>query len=80
LALVFGEALLLCVVAAGIGLAIAAALSPMIYRQIGAGGMSFPLNVIWTGIALSAAVAIVSSLPPARRVQTLNVVDALAGR
>ena len=52
----------------------------MIYRQIGAGGMSFPLNVIWTGIALSAAVAIVSSLPPAQRVQTLNVVDALAGR
>jgi putative ABC transport system permease protein len=80
LALVFGEALLLCVVAAGIGLGIAAGLSPMIYRQIGAGGMSFPVNVIWTGIALSAAVAIVSSLPPARRVQTLNVVDALAGR
>jgi putative ABC transport system permease protein len=80
LALVFGEALLLCVVAAGIGLAIAAALSPTIYRQIGAGGMAFPYNVIWTGIALSAAVAIVSSLPPARRVQTLNVVDALAGR
>ena len=80
LALVFGEALLLCVAAAGIGLGIAAALSPMIYRQIGAGGMSFPLNVIWTGIALSAAVAIVSSLPPARRVQRLNIVDALAGR
>jgi putative ABC transport system permease protein len=80
LALVFGEALVLCVVAAGIGLGIAASLSPMIYRQIGAGGMSFPLNVIWTGIALSAAVAVVSSLPPARRVQTLNVVDALAGR
>jgi putative ABC transport system permease protein len=80
LALVFGEALLLCVVAAGIGLGIAAALSPMIYRQIGAGGMSFPLDVVWTGLALSAAVAIVSSLPPARRVQKLNVVDALAGR
>jgi putative ABC transport system permease protein len=80
LALVFGEALVLCVVAAGIGLGIAASLSPMIYRQIGAGGMSFPVNVIWTGIALSAAVAIVSSLPPARRVQRLNVVDALAGR
>jgi putative ABC transport system permease protein len=80
MSLVFGEALLLCVAAAGIGMAIAASLSPMIYRQIGAGGMSFPVDVIWTGIALSAAVAIVSSLPPARRVQTLNVVDALAGR
>jgi putative ABC transport system permease protein len=80
MSLVFGEALLLCVAAAGVGMAIAASLSPMIYRQIGAGGMSFPVDVIWTGIALSAAVAIVSSLPPARRVQTLNVVDALAGR
>jgi putative ABC transport system permease protein len=80
MSLVFGEALLLCVVAAGIGVAIAAGLSPMIYRQIGAGGMSFPLSVVGSGIAIAAVVAIVSSLPPARRVQTLNVVDALAGR
>ncbi len=80
MSLVFGEALLLCVAAAGIGVAIAAALSPMIYRQIGAGGMSFPLSVVGTGIAIATGVAIVSSLPPARRVQTLNVVDALAGR
>ena len=80
MSLVFGEALLLCVAASGIGVAIAAGLSPMIYRQIGAGGMSFPLSVVGTGIAIAAGVAIVSSLPPARRVQTLNVVDALAGR
>jgi putative ABC transport system permease protein len=80
MSLVLGEALLLCVAASGIGVAIAAALSPMIYRQIGAGGMSFPLSVVGSGIAIAAAVAIVSSLPPARRVQTLNVVDALAGR
>jgi ABC-type antimicrobial peptide transport system permease subunit len=52
----------------------------MIYRQIGAGGIAFPLSVIWSGIAVAAAVAVASSLPPARRVQTLNVVDALAGR
>jgi putative ABC transport system permease protein len=80
MSLVFGEALLLCVAAAGIGVGIAAALSPMIYRQIGAGGISFPLSVVGSGIVIAAAVAIVSSLPPARRVQTLNVVDALAGR
>jgi len=80
MSLVFGEALLICVVAAGIGVGIAAALSPMIYRQIGAGGISFPLSVVGAGIAIAAAVAVVSSLPPARRVQTLNVVDALAGR
>jgi ABC-type antimicrobial peptide transport system permease subunit len=28
----------------------------------------------------SRIVAVVSALPPARRVQTLNIVDALAGR
>jgi putative ABC transport system permease protein len=78
--LVFGEALLLCVFAAGIGLAIAAGVEPMIYRQINAGGISFPLSVVLAGIAVAAAAALVSSLPPARRVQTLNVVDALAGR
>jgi len=80
MSLVFGEALLLCVGAAGIGVGIAAGLSPMIYREIGAGGISFPLSVVVAGIAVSAVVAILSSLPPARRVQTLNVVDALAGR
>jgi ABC-type antimicrobial peptide transport system permease subunit len=52
----------------------------MIYRQIGAGGISFPLSVVEAGIAVAAVAALVSSLPPARRVQTLNVVDALAGR
>jgi putative ABC transport system permease protein len=80
MALVLGEALLLCVVAAGIGVGIAAALSPMIYREIGAGGMSFPLSVVAAGMAIAALAAVVCSLPPARRVQTLNVVDALAGR
>ena len=80
MSLVLGEALLLCGVAAGIGLAIAAGVSPTIYRQIGAGGMSFPPSVVGVGLAVAVAVAVLTSLPPARRVQTLNVVDALAGR
>jgi putative ABC transport system permease protein len=78
--LVFGESMLLCGVAAGIGLAIAAEVSPRIYRLIGAGGLSLPWNVIALGAGIAVVVAVLSALPPARRVQTLNIVDALAGR
>jgi putative ABC transport system permease protein len=78
--LVFAEALLLCAVAAGIGLAIASVIAPAIYREIGAGGLELPWSVVGVGLAISAGVAIVSALPPALRVQRLNIVDALAGR
>jgi putative ABC transport system permease protein len=78
--LVFAEALLLCAVAAGIGLAIASVIAPAIYRTIGAGGLELPWSVVGMGLAISAAVAVISALPPAWRVQRLNIVDALAGR
>lgn len=78
--LVFAEALLLCAVAAGIGLAIASVIAPVIYREIGAGGLALPWSVVATGLAISAGVAVVSALPPVWRVQRLNIVDALAGR
>jgi putative ABC transport system permease protein len=80
MSLVFGEALLLCGIAAAAGLAIAAQIAPRIYRVIGAGGLSLPWSVIALGGGVAVLVAIVSALPPARRVQTLNIVDALAGR
>ena len=78
--LVLAEALLLCSVAAAMGLGIAALVSPIIYREIGAGGLSLPLSVVSMGLALSAVVALVSALAPAWRVRRLNIVDALAGR
>jgi putative ABC transport system permease protein len=78
--LVLVEALLLCAVAAGIGLGIAALISPAIYREIGAGGLALPWSVVAIGLGLSALVALVSALAPAWRVQRLNIVDALAGR
>jgi putative ABC transport system permease protein len=78
--LVVGEALLLCGVAAGIGLGIARLASPSIFRAIGAGGLALPWNVIGTGLAVAAVVAIISALPPAWRTQRMSVVDALAGR
>jgi putative ABC transport system permease protein len=80
MSLVFGEALLLCGVAAGVGLAIAAEIAPRIYRLIGAGGLSLPWSVIALGGGVAVLVAVVSALLPARRVQTLSIVDALAGR
>jgi putative ABC transport system permease protein len=78
--LVLFEALLLCAVAAGIGLGIAAVISPAIYRAIGAGGLALPWSVVAVGLGIAALVALVSAVAPAWRVQRLNIVDALAGR
>jgi ABC-type antimicrobial peptide transport system permease subunit len=70
----------LCTVAAGVGIAIAAAVSPPIYRELGAGGLALPTSVVVTGFALAAAFAVASAILPARRAQQLSIVDALAGR
>jgi len=78
--LIFAEAMLLCGVAAGLGLGIAAVVSPQIYRSIGAGGLTLPPAVAAMGFAIAVAVAVVSALPPAWRAQRQSVVDALAGR
>jgi putative ABC transport system permease protein len=80
MSLVLGEALLLCGLGAAVGLAIAAEISPRIYRLIGAGGLTLPWSVIAAGAGVAVLVALVSALFPVRRVQTLNIVDALAGR
>jgi putative ABC transport system permease protein len=78
--LVIAESLLLCSVAATIGIGIAALLSPPIFREFGAGGLNLPLSVVAMGLGLAAAFAVVSALLPALRAQRLSIVDALAGR
>jgi putative ABC transport system permease protein len=78
--LVVTESLLLCVVAAAIGLGVAELVTPTIFRFIGAGGISLPLSVVGTGLVLAVAAALVSALPPALRAQRISIVDALAGR
>jgi putative ABC transport system permease protein len=78
--LVIAESLLLCSVAAVIGIGIAAAISPPMYREFGAGGLNLPLSVIGMGLGLAAGFAIVSAALPALRAQRLSIVDALAGR
>jgi putative ABC transport system permease protein len=78
--LVLAESLVLCSVAAAIGIGIAAVISPAIYRELGAGGLNLPLPVVSMGLALAAVFAVVSAALPALRAQRLSIVDALAGR
>jgi putative ABC transport system permease protein len=74
------ESLVLCTLAAAIGIGIAAAISPPMYREFGAGGLNLPLSVVAMGLGLAAVFAIVSAALPALRAQRLSIVDALAGR
>jgi putative ABC transport system permease protein len=78
--LVLTEAVVLCSVAAALGIGIAAVLIPPIFRQVGAGGLNLPLPVVALGLGLSVAFAVVSASLPALRAQRLSIVDALAGR
>ena len=80
LTLIVIEALLLCLVAAAFGLALAYGVFrlPQV-RQI-FGNFIMPMVVLGLGSACAIALALVSGLPPAWRAKRLNIVDALAGR
>jgi putative ABC transport system permease protein len=80
MSLVLSESVILCSVAAALGIGVAAVLSPPIFREIGAGGLNLPLPVVAVGLALAVTFAVVSASLPAFRAQRLNIVDALAGR
>jgi len=77
--LVLIESVLLCVVAAALGLAAAAAVFP-VAAALGIGGAALPLKVVAIGLSIAVILALVSGLPPALRAQRLVIVDALAGR
>jgi len=78
LVLVFAESLLLCVLAALAGLAVAAALFPGFKDVFGV--VRLPPAVIAEGVIMAAVLALLTGLPPAWRAKRLNIVDALAGR
>jgi len=78
LALVLGEALLLCVTAALLGLAAASAAFPAMKTFIGVAEL--PGQVILLGVALAILLAVVTGLPPALKVGRLAIVDSLRGR
>jgi putative ABC transport system permease protein len=77
--LVIGESLLLCLLAALLGLAAAAAVFP-VTAALGIAGATLSFKVVAAGLSIAVVLALASGLPPARRAQRLIIVDALAGR
>ena len=76
--MVVGESLLICVVAALLGLALATGVFPYTAKFIP--GLSMPLSVVGAGLIGAVLVALITAVPPAARAARLQVVDALAGR
>jgi putative ABC transport system permease protein len=77
--LVLIESVLLCVLAASLGLAAAAAVFP-VTAALGIVGAALPIRVVALGLAIAVGLALASGFPPAWRAQRLVIVDALAGR
>jgi putative ABC transport system permease protein len=77
-ALIVGEALLLCLLAAAAGLGMAALAFPSVAQQFGA--MRLQPAVFATGLLIAIGVALVSAAVPAARAARLRIVEALAGR
>jgi putative ABC transport system permease protein len=77
--LVLSESLLLCILAAALGLGAAALICPLT-AALGVGGASLPMTVVAAGFAAAVALALASGLPPARRARRLSIVVALIGR
>jgi putative ABC transport system permease protein len=76
--LVLIESVLLCVLAASLGLAAAAAVFP-VTAALGIAGAALPIRVVALGLVIAVGLALASGLPPAWRAQRLVIVDALAG-
>lgn len=82
LALVLVEALLLCGVAAAIGMGLAGWLAPTIGAGLpipGFAGMKLTADAWVIGAAIAAGLALAVGLPPALRAMRLNIVNALTG-
>lgn len=78
LALVLAESTLLCVLAALLGLAVAAGVFPGLKNYVGV--VKLPGKVVVEGLIVALLLALATGLPPAWRAKRLNIVDALAGR
>ncbi len=76
--LVVAESLLLCVLAAALGLGLAQLLFPALKNFIGVA--TLPPRVTAAGFGMAILLALVIGAIPALRAQRLNIVDALAGR
>ncbi|MEA3106358.1 MAG: putative transport system permease protein [Gammaproteobacteria bacterium] len=78
LGLVIAESLLLCVVAALIGLALSFAALPIV--KMGLQGVELSPRALLPGIGVAVLLAFIVGLPPALRAMRLTIVDALADK
>jgi putative ABC transport system permease protein len=79
LALVLAESLALCLIAALLGLGLAALLLPGIAAQLpGFSGLTLTMSAFLAAMGLAVLLALVVGLPPALRAMRLQIVDALA--
>jgi putative ABC transport system permease protein len=78
LGLVLAESLLLCVIAAFVGLALSYAALPIIKR--GLQGVELSPAALIPGIGVAVLLALIVGLPPALRAMRLSIVDALADK
>jgi putative ABC transport system permease protein len=78
LGLVLAESLLLCVIAAIIGLALSYAMLPII--KIALQGVQLKPSALIPGIGVSVLLALIVGAAPALRAMRLNIVDALADK
>jgi putative ABC transport system permease protein len=76
--IVVAEALVVCVVAALIGLGLAMGVFPYAAKFVA--GLSMPMVVIASGVVGAVLIALISAAVPAVRASRLRIVDALAGR
>jgi putative ABC transport system permease protein len=76
--LVIIESIMLCILAAAIGLVLSIGAVKVVGSFMGAGKL--PPIVMVYGFVIAVGVALISGLPPAIRAERLNIVDALAER
>jgi putative ABC transport system permease protein len=75
---IVAEAAVVCIIAAGFGLALALVAFPLASRFVP--GLSMPATVVGIGLGCAALVALVSAAAPAIRAARLNIVAALGSR
>jgi len=78
-ALILAEALIFCLIAAAIGLAVSRYLYPVMLKALSFSGVPTGPTLM-VGFVFAAALALVTAAVPIWRARQLSIVDALAGR
>ncbi|MCZ6459756.1 MAG: hypothetical protein O6766_10380, partial [Gammaproteobacteria bacterium] len=74
------ESMILSVLAAGVGLGIAATVFPSVFAAFGLAGITLAPSVYLLGLAIAAVLAVCVSVWPAWRSRSLSIAEAMSGR